>query len=98
MTATVWLLGSLAGHRRGRFLGDLFGAQPTTELTGGAGICLAFAGDFQGGEAGQQEHWVAWTHTPGRTLLLLPPLKPGDFPRPVEWKVEQLAESCAALT
>jgi len=96
MTSTVWLLGSLAGHRRGWFLGDLLGAQPATELPGGAGICLVFAGDFQGGDAGHQERWLIWTHTPGRTLLLLPPLKPGDCPRPIEWKVEQLPEPIAA--
>jgi hypothetical protein len=96
MNTDVWLLGSLAGHRRGRFLGDLLDARPSAELPGGAGICLAFAGDFQGGDAEHQEHWLAWAKSPGRTLLLLPPLKPGDFPRPVEWKVEQMAEPCAA--
>jgi hypothetical protein len=96
MTANVWLLGSLAGHRRGRFLGDLLGAQAAEEMPSTTGICLAFAGDFQGGEAGHQERWLTWAHTPGRTLLLLPPLKLGDFTRPVEWKVEQVAEPCVA--
>jgi hypothetical protein len=62
----------------------------------GTGICLGFASDFQGGAADHEERWLAWANTPGRTLLLLPPLKPGDFPRPVEWKVEQVAEPCVA--
>ena len=35
------------------------------ELPGNAGICLAFGGDFQGGEAGHQERSLAWAQTIG---------------------------------
>jgi hypothetical protein len=94
MSMQVWLAGSLVKHRRGKVLRDLLGAEPAVALPEGHGLCLAFAADFQDAEPSIQDRWLAWTLPAGRTLLLLPPLKPGDYTRPLEWKAESLAEPC----
>lgn len=97
MNAPIWLSGTLAAHRRGRFLRDLLAAELSPdEAPQGHGICLAFAADFRdAGEAAQQQ-WLGWTGRSGRALLLLPPLRPGAYPRPAEWRVEAMAETGAA--
>jgi hypothetical protein len=88
------LAGTLATHRRGRFLRDLLAAESsTTGLPQAHGICLAFAADFQDADEAEQLRWLSWAARSGRAVLLVPPLRPGSSPRPAEWKVEVMAET-----
>jgi hypothetical protein len=97
VTTAIYLTGTLAVHRRGRFLRDLLaaelspGGQPQ-----GHGFCLAFAADIQDAEEVEQQRWLDWTARSGRALLLVPPLRPGVYLRPAEWRVEAMAETGVA--
>jgi hypothetical protein len=92
MSGEASIVGSLAKHRRGRLLKDLLGVRTEAASPEGNGLCLAFAADFQDADGEGQDRWLQWTHLPGRTLLLLPPLKAGRFTRPIEWSVEPMIE------
>jgi hypothetical protein len=94
VSTPIWLSGTLATHRRGRFLQELLAAEPSAGgLPQGHGMCLAFAADFQDADEAEQLRWLAWTARSGRVVLLLPPLRPGVHTRPAEWKVEAVAET-----
>jgi hypothetical protein len=53
----------------------------------GNGVCLAFAGEMQDEPTQQQSALVSWATEPGRTVLLLPPLKQEECTLPVPWRV-----------
>lgn len=97
MSTPIWLSGTLATHRRGRFLRELLAAEPSAGgLPQGCGMCLAFAADFQDADEAEQLRWLAWTARSGRVVLLVPPLRPGAYPRPADWKVEAMVETGVA--
>jgi hypothetical protein len=94
----LWLAGTLAAHRRGRLFRDLLGGRPAEPSPPDRenGLCLVFGTDYQQGTADDQERWLAWVRKPGRTLLLLPPLKVGSCDRPARWSVTGRTDACAA--
>ncbi|MCC7337949.1 MAG: hypothetical protein IT422_22905 [Pirellulaceae bacterium] len=83
----ILLIGKLASHARGRALTTSLHAVPAGEQPGGNGVCLAFANEFQEGSDGLKKQMIEWTLQPGRTLLLLPPMKIDDCKFPVAWRV-----------
>lgn len=83
----VTLIGKLAGHPRGRALANSLGAVARGNEPDGDGVCLAFASELQDAVIEQQRSLISWTHLPGRTLLLLPPLKLDETKLPVTWRV-----------
>jgi len=83
----VSLIGKLAGHPRGRALTTSLGAVQRGNEPDGDGVCLAFANELQDAEEDHRKRIVAWTHQPGRTLLLLPPMKLDECIVPVSWRV-----------
>jgi hypothetical protein len=87
LKARVALIGKLASHPRGRTLVTSLGAVACGNEPEGDGVCLAFASEFQDAGIDRQKETVSWTHQPGRTLLLLPPLKLDECKVPVAWRV-----------
>ena len=88
MIDSFWLAGSLGSHRRGRLLQEAVGAaMSVAEPPEGHGLCLMFGTEFQGFDAEAQKAWVNWSQSPGRVLLLLPPLKISACAEPVKWEV-----------
>jgi hypothetical protein len=83
---SIFLLGSVASHRRGEVLQDAVGAEASGELSGGHGIALAFGTDFQDADEVIQSAWLAWSQAPGRTLVLLPPFSKGKCKAPIPWE------------
>lgn len=85
--ADVMLIGKLAGHPRGRTLSRSLGAVPGDNEPRGNGIVLAFASEFQDGSDEVRKKTIQWAFQPGRTLLLLPPMKLEECKLPVPWRV-----------
>lgn len=83
----VTMIGKLASHPRGRTLSTSIAAVAGGNQPTGNGVCLAFANDFQEAPIEQQKSWVSWAYQPGRTLLLLPPLKLDEAKLPIVWRV-----------
>ena len=87
MNIPVWLIGTLANHRRSRILQDILSAKtPDTDLPD-SGICLLFGKEFQEADAIEQNNWYEWSQQPSRMLLLLPPFKTGECSVPCQWSV-----------
>ena len=81
-----WLLGKLADHARGQTLADLLGSVKTEAVPNGDGVCCLFATDFQGGDDAFRKRCMDWCLRPGRTLLLVPPMKLEDCKQPQPWR------------
>ena len=81
-----WLLGKLGDHSRGQALADTLGCVKTEDLPKGDGVCFVFAGDFQGGDNAFQKRCLDWCLRPGRTLVLVPPMKLDDCKQPLPWR------------
>lgn len=87
----VFLESGLAGHRRGRFLATLLGAQPVSDPPA-EGIVLMIGKSFQAAESAEQEAWWTWSTRPGRVLLLLPPFAQGKVITDLDWNVASCPE------
>jgi hypothetical protein len=83
---SIWLLGSLASHARGKVLSEAIGAIGVEFLPNGSGLCLAFGTDFQAADAPTQQTWLNWTAVSGRALLLIPPFNVTECKLPVSWR------------
>lgn len=83
----VTLIGKLASHPRGRALTTSLGAAAHGNEPDGDGVCFAFGTELQDAETERQRNLASWAHQPGRTLLLLPPLKLDEAKVPVSWRV-----------
>lgn len=83
----VMLMGKLAGHARGRTLSSSVGGVSGGDEPRGNGLIMAFGSEFQDGSGHVQNRIVEWSFQPGRTLLLLPPLKLEECRVPVPWRV-----------
>ena len=81
-----WLLGKLADHARGQTLTDLLGCAKVEAVPNGDGVCFLFATDFQGGNDTFRKRCLDWCLRPGRTLLLVPPMKLDDCKQPQPWR------------
>jgi hypothetical protein len=82
MTDQVYLIGTLATHRRGRLLMQLLDAAAIDLQSDGlpeSGICLFFGKEYQQAESEIQRMWQQWCERPGRTLLLIPPFTEGSI-------------------
>lgn len=93
MTVPVLLYGTLASHRRGRILREVFAAEAVTTMPESRAVVVAFADGFQGAEVAEQWRLVEWTRGPGHTLLLVPPFAAGGCECPVSWKAERRESS-----
>ena len=87
MNIPIWLIGTLANHRRSRILQDILAAKIPDKDLPNSGICLLFGKEFQEAEAAEQINWYEWSQQPSRMLLLLPPYKTGECFTPCEWSV-----------
>ena len=83
---SIWLLGSLAKHARGKVLSEAVGAVGIESLPNEFGLCMAFGSDFQTADVPTQHAWVNWTVLSGRTLLLIPPFNVTECKLPVSWR------------
>lgn len=87
MNIPVWLIGTLANHRRSRILQDVLSAKiPDIDLPN-SGIFLLFGKEFQEADAIEQNNWYEWSQQPSRMLLLLPPFKTVECSIPCQWSV-----------
>ena len=87
MDIPIWLIGTLANHRRSRILQDILGSETLDQNLPNSGICLLFGKEFQEAEVAEQNNWYKWSQQPSRMLLLLPPFKTGECSIPCEWSV-----------
>ena len=87
MDITVWLIGTLANHRRSRILQDVLAAKTPNKDLPESGICFLFGQEFQEAEVAAQNNWYEWSQQPSRMLLLLPPFKTGECSIPCKWSV-----------
>jgi hypothetical protein len=81
-----WLLGKLGDHTRGQTLSDTLGCAKTNEPPKDDGVCLVFASDFQSGDDSFRGACLNWCLRPGRTLVLVPPMKLEDCKVPMAWR------------
>lgn len=93
MKDRVYLLGTLAIHRRGRLLIQLLDAAAIDLQSDGlpeSGICLLFGKEYQQADIEIQGMWQQWCKGPGRTLLLIPPYTDGPVQKiegGVDWSL-----------
>ena len=87
MDIPIWLIGTLANHRRSRILKDILTAKIPDKDLPDSGICLLFGKEFQEAETIEQYNWYEWSQQPSRMLLLLPPFKTGECSIPCQWSV-----------
>jgi len=93
MKFQVYLLGTLAKHRRSRLmiqLLDAVAADQTGDDLPEHGLCLLFGKEYQKADAQKQLELREWCRYPGRTLLLIPPYTDGPIQRlddGVDWLV-----------
>lgn len=82
----VFLASDLAGHRRGRFLASLLGAEALSQDSLPAtGIVLSMGERFQGLSVEDRRTIEEWSYRPGRTLLLVPPYQSGRVSEHLDW-------------
>jgi hypothetical protein len=86
MAGTIWLLGNLATHARGKVLTQAVGASAVAALPAGHGLCLAFGNEFQEMGEPHQNEWSKWAEEAGRTLVLIPPFKVSECAVPTTWR------------
>lgn len=84
---SIWLLGSLATHARGKVLAEVVDVFTAYVLPPGFGLSVAFGSDFQELDEDSQREWATWAEPAGRTLLLIPPFKMGDYAIPAKWRI-----------
>lgn len=89
MNTSIWLVGTLANHRRRRILQNVISAQPAEHQLPSSGLCLMFGNDFQGATEKQQHEWYNWSQEPGRTLLLIPPFETKKSSIPCSWDIKR---------
>lgn len=82
----IWLSGQLADHARGQTLAETLACVKTDVLPDSDGVCVLFANDFQSSEESFRERCVHWCLRPGRTLLLVPPMKLEQCRLPLPWR------------
>ena len=94
MENSIYLIGSLAKHRRSRILVQLLDAviTPENETIGlpNQGVCLIFGQEYQQSTEQTQTEYLKWCQTPGRTFLLVPPFDAGalhDIDKSVDWSL-----------
>lgn len=83
----IFLQDQLATHRRGRFLSTLLNTESTEEMPQ-SGILLMIGKDFQELTNEEKKVLFQWTHSPGRTLLLLPPFNQGRLLDELDWNCD----------
>jgi hypothetical protein len=84
---SVWLLGTLAAHARGKVLMEATAASAAHVLPPDHGLCIAFGSDFQDHDEEIQREWAKWVEPAGRTMLLIPPFKMAESAIPVKWRI-----------
>jgi hypothetical protein len=86
MPSTIWLVGSLATHKRGKILTESCQALPMEEWPDDFGLGIAFGTDFQGLDKAEQRKWADWCEPAGRCLLLVPPFNLAQETVPTDWR------------
>ena len=87
MNIPIWLIGTLAHHRRSRILQDVLSAKSTDKDLPESGIYLLFGKDFQEAEEARQKAWYDSAQKPNRMLLLVPPFKTVECSIPCQWSI-----------
>ena len=87
MDIPIWLIGTLANHRRSRILQDVLSAKTTEKDLPESGIYLLFGKDFQEAEEARQKAWYDSAQKPNRMLLLVPPFKTVECSIPCQWSI-----------
>lgn len=85
MTPPVWLYGSIGEGRRKRILGMTLQAEPVSECPNESGVLMVSGEDFVLEEI--RTTVVHWIQEPGRLLLVVPPMQPGNQEIPIRWSV-----------
>ncbi len=93
MDIPIWLIGTLANHRRSRILKDVLAAKTPDKDLPDSGICLLFGKEFQEAEEIEKSNWYDWSQQPSRMLLLLPSFKTGECSIPCNWSVYRTKEN-----
>jgi hypothetical protein len=86
MPSSIWLVGSLATHARGKVLTATSDARPVEEWPDDFGLGIAFGTDFQGLNKADQQKWADWCEPAGRGLLLVPPFNLAQETVPTDWR------------
>ncbi|MBD2198565.1 MULTISPECIES: hypothetical protein [Calothrix] len=89
MNTSIWLVGTLATHRRQRILQNVIAAQLVENQLPSFGLCLMFGIDFQEAAESQEKDWYNWSQEPGRTLLLIPPFETKKSSIPCNWEIRR---------
>lgn len=89
MPSSVWLIGSLATHSRGKVLTATSEAIPSDQWPDDFGLGIAFGTDFQNSDKAEQEKWASWCERAGRVLLLVPPFNVAQETVPADWRIYQ---------
>jgi hypothetical protein len=87
MPFSVWLIGSLATHARGKVLTAASGALAAEQWPDDFGLGIAFGTDFQVADKVEQGKWASWCEPAGRVLLLVPPFNVAQETVPTDWRV-----------
>ena len=92
MEAGIYLAESLATHRRGDVLTDIFQLQRMPEESDlpTSGSLLMFGQDWQGLNREQQESYWSWLKEGGRQVLLIPPFNEGAVANDLDWQVKRI--------
>lgn len=92
MKPDVYLTASLATHRRGDVLMDIFPQQSladTSELPV-SGTLMMLGQDWQGFSTEQRDNYWTWLKEAGRQVLLIPPFIEGPVDRVLDWQVKRV--------
>lgn len=81
-----WLFGRLGRHMRGQTLTELLAAMPTDELPTSNGVCFLFASEFQELDDTFRKRCLEWCSRPGRTMVIMPPMKLEVCKMPLPWR------------
>ena len=90
--ANLYLVASLASHRRGNVLTDILPVQrlPSEEELPNSGALILFGQDWQSFSVEQQAQYWIWLKEGGRQVLLIPPFREGPIDNALDWQAKSI--------
>lgn len=90
--ANLYLVASLASHRRGNVLTDILPVQrlASEEELPSNGALILFGQDWQSFSVEQQAQYWIWLKEGGRQVLLIPPFREGPVDNALDWQAKSI--------
>jgi len=96
--ANLYLVASLASHRRGNVLKDILPVQRLTneEELPSSGALILFGQDWQSFNVEQQAQYWTWLKEGGRQVLLIPPFSEGPVDNALDWQAKNIKDALSS--